>query len=469
MEAMTTAIFPPTSRMARAWLRLRGRRAALPALADLPTIPMPAQALRILSGPAAFRSLLLDRIASARERIILVALYLQDDPSGREIMDALYAAHRKRPDLVIQVLVDQHRAQRGLIGKAKSPGNAAMYQHYAARFGPGVQVLGVPVQTRELFGVLHLKGFIIDGCVLYSGASLNDLYLAREERYRLDRYHLLESRRLADTMAELVGRVLLASPALRRLDQPRDAGRSPQGAVIRSFRRNLRLARYTFAGAPRPTGAIAVTPLIGFGANNELNATLLALLGSAQQRLLIYTPYFNLPGPVRRVLTRQLAKGRIVTLVVGDKVASDFFMPPHEPFKVIGLLPYLYEANLRRFARTHRAAIADGRLNIHLWRHADNSFHAKGMFIDDGLAVLTGNNLNPRAWTLDLENGLVIQDPEGLLSGAWRQEQTELLAHTTRLEDFRDLETPTAYPLPVRKALKRLSATTLDRLLFRLL
>jgi len=91
------------------------------------------------------------------------------------------------------------------------------------------------------------------------------------------------------------------------------------------------------------------------------------------------------------------------------------------------------------------------------------------MFIDDGLAVLTGNNLNPRAWTLDLENGLVIQDPEGLLSGAWRQEQTELLAHTTRLEDFRDLETPTAYPLPVRKALKRLSATTLDRLLFRLL
>lgn len=455
--------------MARVLLRLSGRRPAPPSLAHLPTLPVPARALRILAGPEAFRALLLERIATARRRIILATLYLQDDPGGREIMDALYAAHRARPELVIQVLVDLHRARRGLIGKQKSPGNAAMYQDYAARFGPGVRVLGVPVQTRELFGVMHLKGFIIDDNVLYSGASLNDPYLARNGRYRLDRYHVLESRPLADTMAELLGRTLLASPALQPLDQPRTPGRSPLGSVVRTFRRELRSARYSFTGLPRPAGSVAVTPLVGFGAHNELNETLVALLESARERLLIYTPYFNLPGPVRRALTRQLAQGRTLTLVLGDKVASDFYIPPREPFKMIGLLPYLYEANLRRFAKTHRAAIASGQLNIHLWRHGDNSFHAKGLFLDEGLAVLTGNNLNPRAWTLDLENGLVIQDPEGLLREAWSREQAGILAHTTRLADFHDLETPACYPLPVQKALKRLTRTTLDRLVFRLL
>lgn len=465
---MTTATTPPKGRLARVLLRLRGRRTVAPSLADLPTIPVAAGAVRILPGPAAFRTLLLERIAAAQERIILQALYLQDDPSGREIMDALYAAHQARPKLVIQVLVDLHRAQRGLIGKTKSPGNAAMYQDYAARFGPGVQILGVPVQTRELFGVMHLKGFILDDCVLYSGASLNDLYLARQARYRLDRYYLLESKALADSMADQVSR-MLASPALQSLNQPKAPGRNRQGAAIRTFRRNLRSVRYPVASAPRPAGSVAVTPLIGFGAHNELNETLLALLASAQRHLLIYTPYFNLPGPVRRVLTRQLAQGRTLTLVLGDKVASDFYLPPEEPFKVIGLLPYLYEANLRRFARTHRAAIADGQLNIHIWRHENNSFHAKGIFLDDGLAILTGHNLNPRAWTLDLENALVIQDPDGLLRGAWHQEQAGILAHTIRLNDFRDLEPSSHYPLPVQKALQRMSRTTLDRLVLRLL
>jgi CDP-diacylglycerol--serine O-phosphatidyltransferase len=32
----------------------------------------------------------------------------------------------------------------------------------------------VPVNTREALGVLHFKGFIIDDCVLHSGASIND-------------------------------------------------------------------------------------------------------------------------------------------------------------------------------------------------------------------------------------------------------------------------------------------------------
>ena len=449
--------------------RLRGTRSAPLSVDALPAIPMRAGAVRVLSGPAEFRSVLLERIRLARRRIVLVALYLQDDAAGREIMDALYAAHRANPALDIQVLVDQHRAQRGLIGKVKSPGNAAMYQEYATRFGAGVRILGVPVSRRELFGVLHLKGFIIDDTVLYSGASLNDVYLALSGRYRLDRYHLFESGALAECMVAFVRATFLDRPEVSPLNPGDAAPPDRPSPSMRTFRHELRAAQYVFAGGTPGRGEVAVTPLAGLGAGSQLNETILAMVKSAQRKLVIYTPYFNLPGDVRRAVSRQLARGREVMIVLGDKLANDFFIPPSEPFKVIGLLPYLYEANLRRFARAQRQAMADGRLRVFLWRHGDNTFHLKGLFIDDELTLLTGNNLNPRAWNLDLENGLLIRDPKGLLKDKHERERALILRHATRLTSFQDLETPSAYPPKVQQALKNLHSVRIDRLLNRLL
>ena len=47
---------------------------------------------------------------------------------------------------------------------------------------------GVPINTREVFGVLHIKGFVFDDTVLYSGASINNVYLQQQDKYRYDRY-----------------------------------------------------------------------------------------------------------------------------------------------------------------------------------------------------------------------------------------------------------------------------------------
>ena len=81
-------------------------------------------------------------------------------------------------------------------------------------WAPGVAIYGVPVQNRELFGVLHLKGFVIDDTVMYSGASLNDVYLARHGRYRLDRYHRVAPRRPGRCDGRL-RRTRISSPATR--------------------------------------------------------------------------------------------------------------------------------------------------------------------------------------------------------------------------------------------------------------
>ncbi|MGP1609384.1 MAG: CDP-diacylglycerol--serine O-phosphatidyltransferase, partial [Burkholderiales bacterium] len=467
MPSKATLMKAP-GRLARRMLPFRRKRHG--PLEALPFFAVPASAIAVLDDATAYRRTLLQHIAGARQRIVIVALYLQDDDGGREILDALYAAKARHPALQVSVFVDWHRARRGLIGKQKCAGNAGMYQAYAERLGPGVAVYGVPVQNRELFGVLHLKGFVIDDTVLYSGASLNDVYLACHGRYRLDRYHLLRHRDLADAMAAFVDRQFAASPAVCRLNR----GEAPTTKVlqpaIRELRQALHQAAYVVPDGRLREGEVAVTPLLGFGrVDNALNDTLLAALRGARERVILLTPYFNLPRPVRVVLGQLLRRGCEIHLMVGDKTANDFYIPPGQPFKTIGLLPYLYENNLRRFARLHRRQIDSGQLNLHLWRDGDNSYHLKGLFVDDDVAVLTGNNFNPRAWALDLENGLLLRDPARLLHARHEAEWAALKKHATRLSDYHALESPRQYPAVVRKNLRRLNRTRLDRLVNRLL
>ena len=142
--AMNKLITAP-ARLARRMLPFRRPPKTSPALDALPFFAVPADAIETLGDSAAFREELLRLIAHANRRIVIVTLYLQDDDGGREVLDALYAAKARQPSLQVSVFVDWHRAQRGLIGKQKSEGNAGMYRDYAARLGPGVDLYGVPV------------------------------------------------------------------------------------------------------------------------------------------------------------------------------------------------------------------------------------------------------------------------------------------------------------------------------------
>lgn len=466
----TQAPLTPTSGFASAWQRLRGRVTGEPDLASLPSIPVAAALIKTLSGPENYRETLLALIAQARQRILIATLYLQDDDGGREVLTALYAAKQARPQLEISVFVDWHRAQRGLIGKTKSAGNAALYREMAQRLGPGVDIYGVPVQRREFMGVMHLKGFVIDHNVLYSGASLNDVYLQRHQRYRLDRYHLIQSKALADSLATLLNGLLRSSAAVHLLDTAKAPKTIEIRPAIARFRRALAKARYDFDEGTLKAGEVGITPLLGIGArHNELNATIVQMIRQARQRIVLFTPYFNLPGPIHRTLLAKIKAGCRVSVVIGDKTANDFFIPPDEPFKTIGALPYLYEANLRRFCKAHQRAIDAGLLNVHLWRHDDNTFHLKGLLIDDDYALLTGNNINPRAWRLDLENGLMIHDPEKLLLEQHQAELARILTHTRRLTHHDQLDAVDSYPAPVQRLMKRLARVRADRLVNQML
>lgn len=265
-------------------------------LAQLPKLPQTVADVRTLYAPSDFRTTLLDAIANATQRIYLVALYLEHDDAGREILNALYQAKQQRPELEIYVLVDWHRAQRGRIGAAAANTNADWYCAMASQHPEqSVPIYGVPVNTREALGVLHLKGFVVDDTVIYSGASINDVYLHQHEKYRYDRYQLITNEALADTLIDYIKQHLLTAGAVQRLDRS-DRPKSPEiKNETRLFRFALRRAGYHFRGKAG-NDELAVTPLVGLGKQSVLNKTIHHLMSCADQKLTLCTPYFNLPA-----------------------------------------------------------------------------------------------------------------------------------------------------------------------------
>ncbi|MBK0091796.1 CDP-diacylglycerol--serine O-phosphatidyltransferase [Erwinia sp. S59] len=438
-------------------------------LAQLPKLSQSVSDVTTLYSPAEFRETLLTKIAAAEKRICIAALYLENDDGGRGIMQALYAARQARPELDISILVDWHRAQRGRIGAARGLTNADWYCEMAAQHPDiAIPVYGIPVNTREALGVLHLKGFIIDDTLLYSGASLNDVYLHQHDKYRYDRYQLIRNPQLADTMYAWICENLKQSDAVNRLDQTERPSSPEIKNETRQFRQDLRSFNYQFAGNA-DNESLAVTPLVGLGKRSLLNKTIFHLMPCAERKLTLCTPYFNLPAILVRNLIHLLRQGKEVEIIVGDKTANDFYIPPEQPFKIIGALPYLYEINLRRFLSRLQYYVNNGQLTVRLWKDGENSYHLKGIWVDDEWMMITGNNLNPRAWRLDLENAVLIHDPKNELAEQREKELTLIREHTTTVQHFRELESISDYPAKVRKLIRRLRRIRIDRLISRLL
>lgn len=435
-------------------------------LENIKKIPLDPASVDCLFSSKSFKAELLTQIANARVRIYLVALYLEADDAGKDILTALYQAKKNNPALDIVVCVDYHRAQRGLIGEKKEVStNATWYQEVEKTETAGIKIVGIPVKRKELFGVQHLKGFVFDDWVLYSGASFNNIYLHQDDRYRYDRYWLLNNQELAGSMVLFLQKELLESCAVASLNAPVIKPISEFKAAHKCLTKNLKNAAYAYQGGASGK-LLSVAPLCGLGVkNNRLNKTIRKLLQSAQQELVLFTPYFNLPSAIAKDINGLLKRGIKLTIVVGDKTANDFYISPDKPFRTIAALPYLYESNLKRFAKKHQLLLKTGQLKLNLWHHENNSFHLKGLYCDSRFVLLTGHNLNPRAWRLDVENGLLIDDPEQSLKSLLDKELQTILQNCSQITDATQIEGVDDYPDPVKKLLVRLRRIKVDKII----
>ena len=438
-------------------------------LESLPCLALQAEQVEFIYSPMAFKNEIIQLIRQAKTRIFVTALYWQNDEAGQEILDEIYRAKQDKPELEVKILIDWHRAQRNLLGAEKSATNADWYceqrQKYQLADDPNL-FFGVPINTREVFGVLHIKGFVFDDTVLYSGASINNVYLQQNEKYRYDRYQKITHPQLADSMAAFIRDFLLNSDVVLPLDSVNRPKTKEIRQNIRHFRKNLSVyGQYRLPSAVDFGNELTVTPLFGLGgAGNVLNCTIEDLFQLVDEKLTICTPYFNFPRTLQQKSRHLLRKGKKIEIIVGDKVANDFYIPPEQPFKMVGALPYLYENNLRRFSKKFQREMEQGQLIIRTWKDGVNTYHLKGVWIDDNYILLTGNNLNPRAWRLDAENGLFIHDPKQQLLPQVVQELDCIRQHTTVLQHYTELEEMKQYPAPVQKLLKKFARIKADKL-----
>ena len=417
-----------------------------------------------------YKQQLISAILSAKQRICIVALYLENDEAGAEIVQALQQAKLANPNLAINVLVDYHRASRGLIGEKNATSNRSWYQALQQQ-NAIIPFYGAVIKPRELLGVLHLKGIVIDDCLLYSGASINNIYLHHQDKYRLDRYFKIRSKALANNFYDFIEQVFLSSGNAVNLlsdDKPSKQQLKTLSAHTKKF---IKQAQAQLLSQTIGTeGNITLTPLAGLGKRgNQLNQKICQLVREAQHSIRLYTPYFNMPRPLVKLLIKALKRGVKVEIVVGDKTANDFYISPDKPFNFVGIVPYVYETLLVRFIKRYQSFVSNGTLTIKLWKHQHNSFHLKGVAVDNKSTLLTGSNLNPRAWGLDAENGIEVVDEQGLLVSQFETEHQQIIQHTTQLNHFNELDSIKDYPEKPRKLIKRLRLATIDRLLKRLL
>lgn len=444
-------------------------------LKGLPSILVKADKYFILNTAKHYHLELLKQIKQAKTRIYLVALYVENDEAGAEILQALYEAKKLNSKLDIAIIVDWNRAQRGRIGETTQMTNANFYHQQNKKNAPiELPFYGVPINYREVLGVLHLKGAIVDETVLYTGASINNVYLDYADKYRLDRYHIINDALLADSFVSYIQKNFFASSAVTRLDVPDIEPRKALKTKIKALRAQLSAAQHTIINTKAikssvSSDSIHLTPLAGLGKNNQLNKTILHLVQSTQKKLIICTPYFNFPQKLTKSLIKLLSQGCQIEIIVGDKTANDFYIPENEPFKAIGGLPYLYEMNLRRFAQKLQRYLNTNQLVIRLWKDLENTYHLKGIWSDEKWMLITGNNLNPRGWRLDLENGILVHDPDLLLKEKKEQELAFIREKTMLISHYQQIQASRFYPKPVKVLIKRLSRIKVDKIIKHLL
>ena len=431
-------------------------------------IPLLAENITVLSSAKQYATALVRLIESAQSRIYITALYLQDDAAGQQVLHALYQAKQANPHLDIKVFVDFHRAQRGLIGDKSGQGNRDFYLEVASQYSESIAVYGVPVKRKELMGVWHFKGMIFDNTLLYTGASINDIYLHQAEKYRLDRYYQIQSSALCESFCQFLQQTFVKSELSPQLNVATLPNKLQIKNKIFKLKALLKTVRFNFyAQQPEPLAEeLSVVPLIGFGRRkNQLNQQIRETIRLSKKNLLIFTPYFNLPKPVMRDLRSALKRGVEVTIIIGDKKANDFFIADEDKFSTIGIIPYIYETLLKAFLKRQQKYIDNKLLKVRLWQHESNSFHLKGIVADERWHILTGNNLNPRAWGLDLENGLLIDDAKQKLLPTLTDELAVINQHTQLISSYLQLESQDQYPEKPKKLLKKLRMVQIDRLL----
>uniref|UniRef100_A0A6T7GI72 CDP-diacylglycerol--glycerol-3-phosphate 3-phosphatidyltransferase n=1 Tax=Attheya septentrionalis TaxID=420275 RepID=A0A6T7GI72_9STRA len=156
--------------------------------------------------PEWFHRKLCTRIQSAKHRVKLASLYVGagTHPREKELLETLQQASNNNESLDIKILLDASRALRpistGNDGDEPTSSALAVLEHIQestekkiSQNGNGLYLFPIleeplrswlPSPLDEVAGVFHLKAYVIDDCLILSGANLSEEYFTdRQDRY----------------------------------------------------------------------------------------------------------------------------------------------------------------------------------------------------------------------------------------------------------------------------------------------
>ncbi|RIY38427.1 CDP-diacylglycerol--serine O-phosphatidyltransferase [Psittacicella gerlachiana] len=453
--------------------------------------------ISLLLHPRDYQAKLLELIKTAKKRILINCLYLENDESGQVILQALMAAVKANPQLCVDVFLDLHRAQRSRLGQTQKLSNAHWYYQELAKLNQQlvsehnlkrcpINIYGIPCNARELFGVYHIKGLVFDNTILYTGASINNNYCGYQT-YRQDRYQIIEDEQLANSFYNFT--LQNFSPALSNLEETKvavnpftqvkaqKAGKKER-QEFKNFRQNVLLnpqVQYALSAQDHKAnnlvpGNVIITPVFGIGKKNLINQSIFDAISAAREQITIYTPYFNFTKQLTKKLLERCRQGIKIRIILSDKVANDFYADPEDQssYTSANSLPYLYELSLRKFLKSNQKLITQGKIEVFAWRNQANSYHAKGLDIDQKFYIWTGSNLNERSFNIDAENALIVYDPYYLLAQSAQHEMQFMLQHCNKLTSYQQIERQQEYPPKVKQTLRRARLFFIDKLAKRL-
>lgn len=393
-------------------------------------VDVPARFARLDHNATAL-AVRLEFCASARHRLDLQCYIFRDDDSGRLVAEALVAAAER--GVRVRLLLDDLDAS----------GRESVFGRMDAH--PGFEVrLFNPLPWRGLLRPLsllrdpgrinrrmHARAMIADDSLaVLGGRNIGDEYFAPEAELAFADIDVLIRGELAGKVGESFDRnwhstwtKSLAEVRGRRA--PLEAARrtrarlarmpkhqKPDWALAGDAGARQLLARLRSGDWPdlRGSGRLfadlpAKVEADEFKSEGYFDASLQALLTSAQREIMIMTPYL-VPREEGMAVVRALRERGLKVRILTNSLAATDVLPVHGGYRryrrrLLELGVELYEFRPTGFwGRRLRRIIRGGHLRA--------SLHAKTFIVDDHLVLIGSANLDPRSHRLNLELGVAI-------------------------------------------------------------
>ncbi|KAI5719631.1 hypothetical protein M8J76_012779 [Diaphorina citri] len=361
-----------------------------------PVFPARSDQIRLLSQPNEFYSELIQHIQNAKSRIIITSLYMGTGSLEQKLVHTLQDTLTNNKAVNVRILLDANRGTRGDVNsktllspivKQFSHNCHVSFYHTPDLRWPLNRLL--PHRYNELIGLQHMKFYLIDNCVIITGANLSsDYFTSRQDRYMIIQDH----KPLSDFFDDL-SRVLSLSST-----QPPDTWLAP----------------------------LIELPPLHIQLDSRVTKLILSLArdGSCVS---LGTGYFNLTQEYVRAM---LDKPRVNYSVLMAHPTANGFLGARG---AAGGIPYAYTALAARFL----SRVSNLKVAMFEYVRSGWTYHAKGLWYSESpgskpvLTLIGSPNFGERSLRRDLECSLLLVSREDSVHTALENERSSLFESST--------------------------------------